>query len=76
MKTKAAVFYEPNVPFQIETLDLGLPQSGEVLVKVAAAGVCHSDWHLMTGATQHPVPVVPGHDASTPSCPTTRLSRV
>jgi S-(hydroxymethyl)glutathione dehydrogenase/alcohol dehydrogenase len=64
MQTKAAVFYEPNVPFSIETLDLEPPRAGEVLVKVAAVGVCHSDWHLMTGATKHPVPVVPGHEGA------------
>lgn len=40
------------------------PRAGEVLVKVGAAGVCHSDWHLMTGATRHPVPVVPGHEGA------------
>jgi Zn-dependent alcohol dehydrogenase len=33
-------------------------------VKIAAVGVCHSDWHLMTGATKHPVPVVPGHEGA------------
>ncbi|MBX7252200.1 MAG: alcohol dehydrogenase catalytic domain-containing protein, partial [Candidatus Promineofilum sp.] len=60
MKVKAAVFYEPGVPFAVETLDLAPPRAGEVLVRVAAAGVCHSDWHLMTGATRHATPVVPG----------------
>jgi Zn-dependent alcohol dehydrogenase len=64
MKIQAAVFYESNVPFQIETLDLERPHAGEVLVKMAAAGVCHSDWHLMTGATKHPTPVVPGHEGA------------
>jgi Zn-dependent alcohol dehydrogenase len=64
MKTRAAVFYEPGRPFEVESLDLEEPQAGEVLVKVAAAGVCHSDWHLMTGATKHPAPVVPGHEGS------------
>lgn len=64
MKTKAAVFYAPGQPFQIETLDLEPPRAGEVLVKVAAAGVCHSDWHLMTGATKHATPVVPGHEGA------------
>ncbi len=64
MKVKAAVFHEVGVPFQIEELDLAEPRHGEVLVKVAAAGVCHSDWHLMTGATKHPLPVVPGHEGS------------
>src|SRR5258708_31045301 len=64
MKIKAAVFYEPGVPFRVEVLDLEAPRAGEVLVKVAAVGVCHSDWHLMTGATKPPLPVVPGHEGA------------
>jgi len=64
MKIQAALFYEPNVPFKVERIDLEAPRNGEVLVKIAAAGVCHSDWHLMTGATQHPTPVVPGHEGA------------
>jgi NDMA-dependent alcohol dehydrogenase len=64
MKIKAAVFHKPGVPFEVEELDLDEPRDGEVLVKIAAAGVCHSDWHLMTGATEHPTPVVPGHEGS------------
>lgn len=64
MKIQAAVFYEPGVPFSVEELDLEAPREGEVLVRVAAAGVCHSDWHLMTGATKHAVPVVPGHEGA------------
>jgi NDMA-dependent alcohol dehydrogenase len=64
MKIQAAVLYEPGVPFSIERLDLEPPRAGEVLIKVAAAGVCHSDWHLMTGATAHALPVVPGHEGS------------
>jgi NDMA-dependent alcohol dehydrogenase len=64
MKIKAAVLYEPNTPFKIETIDLDPPRSGEVLIKMAAAGVCHSDWHLVTGATQHALPVVPGHEGA------------
>ena len=47
MKVKAAVFYEVGVPFQIEELDLAEPRHGEVLVKVAAAGVY---WPLPTQA--------------------------
>ena len=64
MKIQAAVVYESGTPFKIETLDLAPPQSGEVLVKIAAAGVCHSDWHLTTGATKHAMPVVPGHEGA------------
>lgn len=64
MKIQAAVFYKVGQPFQVETLDLEPPRAGEVLVKIAAAGVCHSDWHLMTGATRHATPVVPGHEGA------------
>ena len=64
MKIKAAVLNEINQPFTIETLDLAPPQKGEVLVRVAAAGICHSDWHLVTGATKHPLPVVAGHEGA------------
>lgn len=64
MQTQAAVLYALNTPFVVETLDLAPPRAGEVQVRVAAAGVCHSDWHLMTGATQHVLPVVPGHEGA------------
>ncbi len=64
MLIKTAVFHKPGQPFSIETIELAPPQAGEVLVKVAAAGVCHSDWHLMTGATKHALPVVPGHEGA------------
>lgn len=37
---------------------------GEVLVKMKAVGVCHSDYHLVTGATQHPAPAVVGHEGA------------
>ena len=64
MKIRAAVFYKPDNPFKVETLDLAEPKAGEVLIKVGAAGVCHSDWHLMTGAVQYSTPVVPGHEGA------------
>jgi S-(hydroxymethyl)glutathione dehydrogenase / alcohol dehydrogenase len=64
VKTRAAVLYSAHSPFKIETLDLDPPRAGEVLVKVGAAGVCHSDWHLVTGATSHPMPVVAGHEGA------------
>jgi len=64
MKIKAAVFHQPGQPFRLDSLDLDPPRAGEVLVKVSAAGVCHSDWHLMTGATKHATPVVPGHEGA------------
>lgn len=64
MKVRAAVLYAPGEHFSVEELDLQPPQPGEVLVRMRAAGVCHSDWHLVTGATRHPLPVVPGHEGA------------
>lgn len=64
MKIQAAVLYEVGRPFSVEEVDLEAPRQGEVLVRLAAVGVCHSDWHLMTGATRHPLPVVPGHEGA------------
>jgi len=64
MKIKAAVLFEPRQSFQIQSVDLEPPQAGEVMVKMAAAGVCHSDYHLVTGDTKHPLPVVAGHEGA------------
>jgi NDMA-dependent alcohol dehydrogenase len=64
MKISAAVLYAPKEPFRIEQVDLEEPRGGEVLVKIAAVGVCHSDWHLVTGATKHPMPVIAGHEGA------------
>lgn len=64
MKIQAAVLFESNTPFIIEELTLQEPRAGEVLVKIAACGVCHSDYHLVQGTTKHPMPVVCGHEGA------------
>jgi NDMA-dependent alcohol dehydrogenase len=64
MKVKAAVLEAIGAPFVVENLDLAGPERGEVLVRLVASGVCHSDWHLVTGATRHPLPVVAGHEGA------------
>ena len=51
----AAVLYEANKPLVIETVDLDEPQDGEVLVRIAAAGVCASDYHVMKGEWTMPL---------------------
>ena len=62
---KAAVLYEPNTPLVIEELELAEPASGEVLVKMMASGVCHSDWHLVKGDWDHmPMPLILGHEGA------------
>ncbi|MHC4600247.1 MAG: alcohol dehydrogenase catalytic domain-containing protein [Planctomycetota bacterium] len=64
MKIRAALLREVDTPFLVETLELAPPEKGEVRVRMKAAGVCHSDWSLRTGATRHPLPVVPGHEGA------------
>ena len=64
MKIQAAVLIEALKPFEVIDLELEGPRAGEVLVRLASAGVCHSDYHLVTGATRHPMPVVAGHEGA------------
>ena len=64
MLIEAAVLNKPNTPLEITTLTLQEPQAGEVLVRLAASGVCHSDYHVISGATQHPLPAVLGHEGA------------
>ncbi len=64
MKIRAAVLERVSGPLVVKEVDLQAPQAGEVLVKIAACGVCHSDWHLVTGETKHPLPAVLGHEGA------------
>jgi S-(hydroxymethyl)glutathione dehydrogenase/alcohol dehydrogenase len=62
---KAAVLYEANTPLVIEDLDLDEPGPGEVMVKMMASGVCHSDWHVIKGEwVHHPMPIILGHEGA------------
>ena len=61
---QAAVLYEPRKPLVIEDLHLDPPKAGEVRVRVAANGVCHSDLHVMTGDLRMPLPIVLGHEGA------------
>src|SRR5881628_1259937 len=64
MKATAAVMYEVKKPLVIEEVELLEPRAHEVLVKWAANGVCHSDYHVINGDVPHPLPVVLGHEAA------------
>jgi NDMA-dependent alcohol dehydrogenase len=50
MRTRAAVLYGPNTEYVVEEIELDPPRAGEVLVRFAASGMCHSDEHLVTGS--------------------------
>ena len=72
MKIRAAVLYEQGLPkpyaqsrpLRIEEVSLDGPQEGEVLVEIAAAGLCHSDLSGIEGLRPWKVPSVPGHEAA------------
>lgn len=61
---KAAVLYERKAPVKVEAVDLDPPRAGEVLVKVVANGVCHSDYSVIHGVVPLPLPVVLGHEGA------------
>ena len=72
MKTRAAVLhtldkqapFAQSQPLKIEEIDLDAPGLGEVLIKLTAAGLCHSDLSVITGVRPRPVPMALGHEAS------------
>ncbi len=63
MKCKAAVAWAPNKPLQIEEIDVEGPREGEVLLKVIASGVCHTDAFTLSGEDpEGAFPCVLGHE--------------
>ena len=72
MRTRAAVLsaagvsepYAQTRPLQVEELTLDPPGAGEVLVRVTAASICHSDLSVVTGARPRPLPMALGHEAT------------
>lgn len=64
INVKAAVFHGPGQPLTIETLQLDDPQSGEVMVRILATGLCHTDLHVMEGHQPQAVPAVLGHESA------------
>jgi S-(hydroxymethyl)glutathione dehydrogenase/alcohol dehydrogenase len=64
LKTQAAFLPAPKQRLVVDELTLDPPADGEVLVRLAASGVCHSDYHLISGTTKHPMPAVLGHEGA------------
>ena len=63
MKTRAAVAWEADKPLSIEEVDLDGPKAGEVLVRIVATGVCHTDAFTLSGADPEGMfPVILGHE--------------
>ncbi len=61
---RAAVLAAPGEPLAVRTIRTPRPQQDEVLVRVTACGMCHSDLHIMHGSIPFPTPAVLGHEVS------------
>jgi propanol-preferring alcohol dehydrogenase len=59
---KAARLHAFNTPLKIDEIPVPVPGTGEVLVRIAGAGVCHSDFHIMGHEMQRPLPFTLGHE--------------
>src|ERR1700733_5683998 len=75
MKSRAAVLWETHSKWSVEDIELDSPKAGEVVVKLAASGLCHSDEHLVTGDMMLPqeiadmmglkqLPIIGGHEGA------------
>ncbi|MCW6508512.1 S-(hydroxymethyl)glutathione dehydrogenase/class III alcohol dehydrogenase [Lichenifustis flavocetrariae] len=65
MKTRAAVAWEANKPLTIETIEIGGPKAGEVLVENKATGICHTDAYTLSGLdSEGKFPAVLGHEGA------------
>ena len=64
METKAAVLYSINRELVIESLMLAEPRAKEVLIRMGAAGICHSDVHVISGQASQELPCVLGHEGA------------
>jgi NDMA-dependent alcohol dehydrogenase len=74
MKSRAAILRNVGGPWQIEDFELDAPRTGEVLIRMAAAGLCHSDTHILKGYVTAPSeggepptrrpPTIGGHEGS------------
>lgn len=60
----AAVLHEVNQPLSIETVTLGALQPSDVLVRLHASGLCHTDLEVIQGALAYPLPIVLGHEGA------------
>ncbi|MEO5875746.1 MAG: alcohol dehydrogenase catalytic domain-containing protein, partial [Streptosporangiaceae bacterium] len=64
MRTRAAVLTAVDAPLEITELTLDPPGPGELLVRIGAAGLCHSDLSVINGSRVRPLPMALGHEAA------------
>ncbi len=64
MRSRAAVFHGPGQPLDVREIELAEPRPGEVLVRMAAVGICGTDLHSIRGEWPRPTPIVLGHEGA------------
>ena len=60
--TRAAIAFAPNTPLELREVTLADPGPGQVMVRLLATGICHSDLHVLDGKTMQPFPMLLGHE--------------
>jgi len=61
---RAAVLHAPRTPMRVESVAAGDLKPGDVLVRMQAAGLCHTDLEVIEGSLRYPMPIVLGHEAA------------
>ncbi|MFQ5938406.1 MAG: alcohol dehydrogenase catalytic domain-containing protein, partial [Acidiferrobacterales bacterium] len=64
MKFRAAVMHEVGAPLSIETVESAPLKQDDVLVRICAASICHTDLEVLEGELNYPLPMVLGHEAA------------
>lgn len=64
MKFRAAVLHRVGEPLALETLEMASLEPGDVLVRLRASGLCHTDLEVMQGSLAYPLPIVLGHEGA------------
>ena len=61
MKFQAAVLHKYGTPLAIEEIETVDPKPGDVLIRLHASGLCHTDLEVIQGSLAYPLPIVLGH---------------
>jgi len=61
---RAAVLHAPQTPLSIETVTAAALKPADVLVRIRASGLCHTDLEVIDGSLRYPLPIVLGHEAA------------
>src|ERR1041384_6081146 len=64
IKYRAAVLHDAQTPLSVETVTADGLKHNDVLVRIKAAGLCHTDLEVITGSLRYPLPIVLGHEAA------------